>query len=125
MANLFTDFIDVMNKKIGGESVEKQLQQTIKNIKVSKNLVSVFNTVMDILIKGFKNDITKLSEDFVNSSVVPAVNTLLRVVMFIDKLNVDGKSINIRDARTHAKYISQMLIYFAKALKEYQDVANI
>lgn len=125
MASLFTDFIDAMNKKLGGEGVEEQLNQTIKNIKVSQKLVKTFNSIIDVMIKGFSKDMTNLTTDFVNSSVVPAVNTLLRITKYIAELNIDGKEIDIRDARKHAKYISQILTYFAKGLKDYAEVSNI
>lgn len=125
MASLFTDFIDAMNKKLGGEGVEDQLNQTIKNIKVSQNLVKTFNSIIDVMIKGFSKDMSNLTTDFVNSSVVPAVNTLLRITKYIAELNIDGKEIDIRDARKHAKYISQILTYFADGLKDYADVADI
>jgi hypothetical protein len=58
------------------------------------------------MIKGFSKDMSNLTTDFVNSSVVPAVNTLLRITKYIAELNIDGKEIDIRDARKHAKYIS-------------------
>ena len=125
IASLFTDFIDVMNKKLGGEGVEDQLNQTIKNIKVSQNLVKTFNSIIDVMIKGFSKDMSNLTTDFVNSSVVPAVQTLLRITRYIAELNIDGKEIDIRDARKHAKYISQILTYFAEGLKDYAEVANI
>ena len=125
MASLFTDFIDAMNKKLGGEGVEEQLNQTIKNIKVSQKLVKTFNSIIDVMIKGFSKDMSNLTTDFVNSSVVPAVQTLLRITRYIAELNIDGKEIDIRDARKHAKYISQILTYFAKGLKDYAEVSNI
>lgn len=125
MASLFTDFIDAMNKKLGGEGVEEQLSQTIKNIKVSQKLVKTFNSIIDVMIKGFSKDMSNLTTDFVNSSVVPAVQTLLRITRYIAELNIDGKEIDIRDARKHAKYISQILTYFAKGLKDYAEVSNI
>ena len=125
MASLFTDFIDAMNKKLGGEGVEDQLNQTIKNIKVSQKLVKTFNSIIDVMIKGFSKDMSNLTTDFVNSSVVPAVQTLLRITRYIAELNIDGKEIDIRDARKHAKYISQILTYFAKGLKDYTEVSNI
>ena len=125
MASIFTDFIDAMNKKLGGEGVEDQLNQTIKNIKVSQNLVKTFNSIIDVMIKGFSKDMSNLTTDFVNSSVVPAVQTLLRITKYIAELNIDGKEIDIRDARKHAKYISQILTYFAEGLKDYAEVANI
>jgi hypothetical protein len=106
MASLFTDFIDAMNTKIGGEDVADKLNLTIKNIKISSKLVRTFNSIIDVMIKGFSKDMSNLSTDFVNSSVVPAVNTLLRITKYIAELNIDGKEIDIRDARKHAKYIS-------------------
>ena len=125
MASLFTDFIDAMNTKIGGKDVADKLDLTIKNIKISSKLVKTFNSIIDVMIKGFSKDMSNLSSDFVNSSVVPAVNTLLRITKYIAELNIDGKEIDIRDARKHAKYISQILTYFAEGLKKYADVANI
>ena len=96
-----------------------------KNIKVSQKLVKTFNSIIDVMIKGFSKDMSNLTTDFVNSSVVPAVQTLLRITRYIAELNIDGKEIDIRDARKHAKYISQILTYFAKGLKDYAEVSNI
>lgn len=76
-------------------------------------------------MKGFNKDITKLSADFVNSSVIPAVTTLLTITRHIAELNIEGKEIDLRDARKHAKYINEILTYFSEGLKSFKDVANL
>ena len=125
MAGVFVEFLETMTTELSDIGDLATIQVTITNIKKSKEIAEVFTSIIDVLVKGFNKDITKLSADFVNSSVIPAVTTLLTITRHIAELNIEGKEIDLRDARKHAKYINEILTYFSEGLKSFKDVANL